>query len=144
MLPVRRANLASQLLDPFRELNIFDDLDRVYDRVFGGDSGFPAEIWEDDENLYVEIEMPGLKGEDVNVSYENSILRVEGEKKEPERKGEVRLSERRYGKFVRTFHLPNIIDADSIKASYKDGVLTITCAKKPETKPKKIQITTSD
>ena len=147
MLPVkvRRTNLPRRLLDPLADWEVFSDLDHLFDRVFGPNEGgyYPAEIWEDDENVYVEIELSGMTGEDVNVSFEDSILRIEGEKKQPERDGQTHLSERRYGKFIRTFHLPNVIDAESIKATFKDGVLTVTCAKRPESKPKKIEISVS-
>ncbi len=147
MLPakVRRSNL-SRVFDPLTDWDIFTDLDRVFDRLFGPNAGgyYPADIWEDDENIYVEMEVPGLTGDEIEVSFEGPILRVEGEKKQPERKGNIHLSERRYGRFVRTFHLPNIIDPENIKATCNKGILTITCAKKPENKPKKIEVKTEE
>ncbi len=133
------------MLEPFRDLNSLGDFEGALDRAFGAYLGgyYPAEIWEDGENVYVEVELPGLKIEDVNLSFEDGILRIEGEKKEVQRDQQVHLSERRYGKFVRTFHLPNVIDAENIQAKFVDGILSITCAKRPEVKPKKIEIKSS-
>ena len=129
------------------DIDLFSDFDHLVDRMFGSREGtrlwYRADIWEDNEHLHVAIEMPGLTPEDVNLSYEDGILRVEGEKKAPERTGEYHLAERRFGKFVRAFQLPNVVDPGSIEATFKDGILTIKLAKRPETKARHIEIKTT-
>lgn len=147
MIPVRveRRQLGPSLWgDPFGESDWFSDAGRFVDRFFGNRTSggwYPADVWEDEGNLHVAIEMPGLTADDVQVNYEDGLLRIEGDKKLPGNNGrQYHLSERRFGKFVRTFQLPNVVDPDSIKATFKDGILTITLAKRPETKARKIEI----
>jgi len=86
------------------------------------------------------MELPGVTREQIQVSYEDGALRIEGEKKAPEHKAHRHCSQRRFGKFVRTFQLPSVVDPDGISAVCKDGILTITLAKRPETKAKKIEV----
>ncbi len=150
MLPVRverRRNVPSRWLDPFADVDLWSNFDRMVERVFGGHEGmspmYPADIWEDEGMIHIELELPGMKAEEVNVSYEDGLLRIEGERTAPERKGSVHMGERVYGKFSRTFQLPNVVDPNKIQASFKDGVLEITCEKKPETKPHKIEVKTT-
>jgi HSP20 family protein len=148
MLPVRveRRNIPNRWLDPFADADLWSNFDRMVERVFGprGEGGagtfYPADIWEDAEKIHIELEMPGMKAEQVNINYEDGLLRIEGERAAPERKGNVYLAERQYGKFVRTFQIPNVVDPNSIQATFREGVLEITCEKKVESKPHKIQI----
>jgi len=149
MIPVRverHRGGPNRWLEPLGDLDLFSDFDRLVDRMFGSREGgrvwYRADVWEDNENLYVELEMPGLKSEDVNLSYEDGILRIEGEKKAPDRTGQYHLSERRFGKFVRAFQLPNVVDPNSIEATFKDGILTVKLAKRPDTKARQIEIKT--
>ena len=147
MIPVRverRRSTPSLWREPWADVDWFGDVDRFFNRFFGTrDSGgwYPADIWEDTDTLHIELEMPGLTADQVQLRYEDGILRIEGEKKLPEHKNEYHLSERRFGKFVRTFHLPNVVDPDTIKASVKDGILYVSLSKRPETKARKIEIT---
>jgi len=150
MLPVRverRRNYPSRLLEPFSYIDVMNNFDRMVDRIFGWHEGrsefYPADVWEDENMVHLELELPGVKPEDVNVSYEDGLLRIEGERKPIEHKGNIYLAERQFGKFTRTFQIPNVINPNEIKASFKDGILEISCAKKPETKPHKIQVTTT-
>jgi HSP20 family protein len=150
MLPVRverRRNVPSRWFDTFTDMDLVSNFDRLVDRVFGMREGqtefYAADVWEDEGSVHVELELPGLKVEDVNISYEDGLLRIEGEKKALEHKGNVYLSERSYGKFIRTFQIPNIVDPNSIQATFRDGILEVTAQKKPETKPHKIEIKTS-
>jgi HSP20 family protein len=133
-------------LDPFADVDLLSNFDRMVDRVFGGRESlpllYPADIWEDEENIHIEMELPGVTAENISLSYEDGLLRIEGERVSPERKGTVYMSERQYGRFSRTFQLPNVIDQNDIQANFRDGMLMITCAKKPETKPHKIEIRT--
>jgi len=150
MLPVRverRRNVPSRWLDPWSEMDLMSNFDRMVDRIFGGREGatgfYPADIWEDEDNIHIEMELPGMKPEDVSVSYEDGILRIEGEKKQVEHKGNMYLTERSYGKFIRTFQAPSTIDPNKIEAHFRDGILDIKAAKKAETKAQKIEVKTT-
>ncbi|NLE28474.1 MAG: Hsp20/alpha crystallin family protein [Phycisphaerae bacterium] len=148
MLPVRveRRHMPSRWLDPFGDADLWGNFDRMIDRVFGSREGspsfHPADIWEDAEKIHIELEMPGIMGEHVNISYEDGLLRIEGELPMPERKGNVYVAERQYGKFMRTFQIPNVVDPNKIQATFHDGILEIVCEKKVESKPHKIEIQT--
>jgi HSP20 family protein len=87
----------------------------------------------DNDNAYViTAELPGMLETDIDIKYFGQTLTIRGEKKE-EKKQNHYVSERRYGAFQRVFHVPNGIDADRIEAEFKNGVLTVTLPKTPET-----------
>jgi len=139
----KRRTWPLMLPDPLRRGDWFTDGERLFDHFFANDKiggWYPADIWEDQDSLHVELEMPSMTRDDIQVGYEDGLLKIEGEKKPPEHDVDYHLAERRYGKFVRTFHLGNVVDPDSIEATFKDGVLTVTLAKRPETKARKIKI----
>jgi HSP20 family protein len=94
------------------------------------------------DNLVVRADLPGLKKEDIEVSIQDGILVIRGEKKEEaERKGNGAVrTERFYGSFHRAVSLPAAVDDAKVKASYKNGVLELTLPKKEEAKPKQIKI----
>jgi HSP20 family protein len=137
--------------DPFRELaGLQDRMNRLFQDSYAGreedltTSGFapPVDIYEDEHNLTLKLEVPGIEEKDIDIRMENNVLTVRGERKlEKEEKEEnFHRVERRYGSFVRAFTLPNTVDPDSVKANYDKGVLKITFAKKAEAKPKQIKI----
>ncbi len=101
-----------------------------------------ADVVEDGEGYHFYFDMPGIKADSVNVQVEDGRLTVEAERKQPEREkdAEVHLSERSYGTMRRAFTLPEDASADGIKATYRDGVLEVTVAKKPEAKPTRIKV----
>jgi HSP20 family protein len=101
-----------------------------------------VDVYEDEHNVTLKIEVPGIDEKDVDVRIENNTLTVQGERKfEKEEKEEnYRRVERQYGSFTRTFTLPTTIDQESVQADYDKGVLKITLAKKAEAKPKQIQV----
>ena len=135
-------------IDPFRELaGFFENFADVTGTHGSGESTFgtftPAvDVYEDEHNLVLKLEVPGMNEEDLKVSLENSTLTVSGERKfEKEEKEEnFHRIERRYGSFTRTFRLPNTVDAEKVDASYDKGVLKITLAKRAEAKPKTIKV----
>lgn len=98
------------------------------------------EIVESDDALVVTAELPGINAKDVDVSLEEGILTIHGEKKEEKEEGKpdskYHMWERRYGSFRRSFTLPQAVDADKISAKSVDGILTITL---PKTKKAKAQ-----
>jgi HSP20 family protein len=102
----------------------------------------PVDIYEDEHNITMKLEVPGMDEKDINVHIENNTLTVHGERKfEKEEKEEnFRRVERQYGSFTRSFTLPSSLDLEQVSASYEKGVLQIKLAKKAEAKPKQIKV----
>jgi HSP20 family protein len=102
----------------------------------------PVDIYEDEHNITLKLEVPGIEEEDIDVRIENNTLTVHGERKiEKEEKEEnFRRVERRYGSFTRSFTLPTSVDSGQVSANYDKGVLKIKLAKKAEAKPKQIKV----
>ena len=123
-----------------RLANLQDELDRL----FGTQAVWaPAlDVQEDKDNYVFRAELPGLKREDIDVSLQDGVLVISGERKaeKVEEGVEVHRQERHYGKFQRALTLPTPVAADKITAQYKDGVLTVTLPKVEEAKPKKIDV----
>jgi HSP20 family protein len=107
-------------------------------------SGFvpPVDIYEDEHNITLKLEVPGIEERDIDVRVENTTLTVHGERQiEKEEKEEnFRRVERQYGSFTRTFTLPSSVDSAQVSAHYDKGVLKIKLAKKAEAKPKQIKV----
>ena len=135
---------------PFREL---EEIERRFEDVFGrtflswwpmrGVEWLPtADVIEREDSFVVQVELPGMKREDIDVSVTGTTLNISGERKaEAEVKKEgYRRRERSYGSFSRSMSLPSNVDADKIKASYEDGVLELVLPKTAETKPKKVVV----
>jgi len=137
--------------EPFSSLQ--REINRLFEDTFGaieptGD-GKPfvmpsIDVKETDKAVEVEAELPGVDEKDVQVTFEDGVLTIKGEKKtqKEESKAGYRVSERSYGSFVRTLDLPSGIDADKISADCAKGVLKITLPKLAEarSKAKKIEI----
>ena len=102
----------------------------------------PVDVYEDDHNITLKIEVPGIEEKDIDVRIENNTLVVHGERKfEKEEKEEnFRRVERQYGSFTRSFTLPNTVDAERVQAHYDKGILKVQLAKKAEAKPKQIKV----
>jgi HSP20 family protein len=101
-----------------------------------------ADISEDDNEYLIKAELPELKKEDVHVTVENGVLTLSGERKfeKEEKKKKYHRVERAYGRFVRSFTLPDDADASKVKAEFKDGVLTVHVPKSEKAKPKQIDV----
>jgi len=142
--------------EPFRDLvTLQDRMNRIFDDAFRGSRGASEEEWalggswapvvdihEQDGNLVLKAELPGIDPKDVDVRVENNVLTLRGERKldsEVKRENYHRV-ERSYGSFSRSFTLPSVVDTDKIKAEFKDGVLRLVLPKKEEAKPKQISI----
>jgi len=139
---------------PSRELStIREEMNRLFDEFFTGSPERRRELlegeWapsvdiaETDENVVVTAELPGVNQDEVNISVINNVLTLKGEKKEEKeiKKENYHRIERNYGSFQRSVSLPTGVQADKAKATYKDGVLTITIPKAEEAKPKSIKI----
>jgi len=104
-----------------------------------------VEVWEDDQCMHVEAELPGVKAEDVDITFEGGVLTIRGEKKEPEQDKQVQYHyrQRRYGQFVQQFQMPSTVDASKVIANLRDGILHLQVEKRPEVKPRKIEVKAS-
>lgn len=125
-----------------------DRLNRMFSTVFGENmqrGGWmpPVDIYETPEQeIVLKAELPDVKREDINITFEHSVLTIRGERKfdnEVKRENYQRL-ERQYGSFSRSFTLPATIDAAAITASHKEGILTIRLPLRAEAKPKQITV----
>ena len=102
----------------------------------------PVDVYEDEHNITLKIEVPGIDEKDINVSIENNTLTVHGERRfeKDEKEENFHRVERMYGSFTRSFTLPNTVDPEQVSAHYEKGVLKIQLAKKAEAKPKLIKV----
>jgi len=103
---------------------------------------FRSELQEDQNNYYVKAELPGIPKEKIDIELVNNQLRIHAEKEEEKEttNKKYHFSEISYGTFTRTYNLPRTVNSQSIKADYKEGLLTITVPKSEENKGKKIRI----
>ena len=131
-------------------LNMFDDLDRVFnslggDRLFGSFK-FPAvDIREEADHYLLEAELTGLNEKEIDVKVQGNLLMISSkkeEKNETKRSGYL-LKERRSSSFSRSFVLPKDVDREKIDARFANGLLTLTLHKLPETKPRAIEVKTN-
>lgn len=124
-----------------RVMRYFDDFPSLQNRAT--ESFSPRiDISEDDNSIFVNTELPGVKKEDIKLTIEDNILTIEGEKKNEDEKKEKNYyrTERVYGKFHRSFTLPVEVDPDKVEAKYEDGTLKISMAKLEEKKAETKQI----
>jgi HSP20 family protein len=126
-----------------------DDIDRLFDLTLRGfgENTFGAwapavDVHEDESGLTFSAEIAGMKKEDIKVDVENNVLTLSGERKfESEEQGKnFHLVERGYGSFRRSFSLPATVDPQSADATYKDGLLTVRFAKRPEVRGRTVEI----
>jgi HSP20 family protein len=138
--------------DPWRELGrLQDDVGRMFDDRLGFRAGESlgwtpsVDIYEDEEGLSLRFELAGVEPKDVDIRFENGVLTIKGERKleREEKKDNYHRVELSYGSFNRSFSLPATLDPEKIKAESKNGVLTVHLPKKPEAKPKSIQVKVS-
>ncbi len=102
----------------------------------------PVDVYEDEHNISLNIEVSGIDEKDIDVSIANNTLTVRGERKfdKEEKEENFHRIERIYGSFTRSFTLPNTVDLEQVSAHYNKGVLKIRLAKKAEAKPKQIKV----
>jgi HSP20 family protein len=143
--------------EPFRDLvGLQDRMNRLFDDSFrglsrgtgdddwsvGGTWAPAVDIYEQEGNIVLKAELPGIDAKEVDIHLENNILTLRGERKvdnEVKRENYHRV-ERAYGSFTRSFTLPTVIDQEHIKAECRDGVLKVILPKREEAKPKQITI----
>jgi HSP20 family protein len=139
--------------DPFRDLrSLQDEVNRLFStnlsRVFG-DEGIArgawnpnVDIYENKDQIVIEAELPGMNREDFDLSFENNVITLRGERRF-EKKDETdnyHRVERSYGSFTRSFTLPPTVSGDGVTAEYRNGVLRITLPKREEVKARRIEV----
>jgi HSP20 family protein len=134
-------------LTAFGAFRDFPRLPRILDEMFTAQNGgmparFALDVTESDKEYAITAELPGVKKDDIAVECTNGVLEIRAEKKSEreEKKERGRVLERTYGSFSRSLRLPEDADLDQVKASFKDGLLRLEIAKRPEAKAKTIAI----
>lgn len=153
-----------QRRDPLSELQ--HEFDSVLSRFFGSpqttsgrrSAPYAVDVHEDENNLYFEVELPGFKRNEIDITLDNNTLTISAERTETRSQGgdgqqaakgqdekggrrrETLLNERRYSYFARSFTLPPTVSSENVDAKLEDGVLFLTLRKREETKPRKISV----
>jgi HSP20 family protein len=140
--------------DPWRSLDDWrQEMDRMFhpllhrdtdtSHLIGGDWTPAVDIKEEDDRFIIHADIPGVKPEDIEITMENGVLSMRGERKfeETEQDKDFMRVERSHGVFYRRFSLPEYTNSEAIEAIGKDGVITITIPKTEEKKPKRIEVT---
>lgn len=128
-----------------------DDFQRIVQQFFGdtdttlsGAFSPALDVEETEDGFTMHVELPGVKPDQVDVSLEENVLTVSGERNFYDEKNAdgFRRVERRFGRFHRAVRLPDRVDPDKVTASYKDGLLTVIVAKSEAAKPRRIAVST--
>lgn len=151
---------ALSIWQPFREVtSLQEHVNQIFSDVFS-DEVFPkmdsleqsllapvslapkTDIYEQDDKVLLEMEAPGIREEDINLTVEGNTLTISGERKQnvERKKGRYQRVERHYGRFSRTFTLPATVDTNSIEANYEHGVLHVSMSKKADARPRQIRM----
>jgi HSP20 family protein len=101
---------------------------------------YPVDIREDDDNVYVEAELPGFNKDEIDLNLEGGVLNISAERKQEEPKGTSHLQERRFTKVQRSFTLPSSVDENNASAEFDNGVLKLSIPKKAESRRRKIEV----
>ena len=137
--------------DPFQELiTLRNAVDRLFDTSIVPSSGsqqpstwgLALDVVEEEDEFLVKAPVPGINPDDLEITFTDNVLTIQGETKAEEEKdeGSYHLRERRYGSFSRSISLGSHITADKIQANYENGVLILHLPKAEEVKPKRISI----
>ncbi len=139
--------------EPFKDLiELHEKMNRLFEETLARTRGEaeiwegawypPVDIYETDNEIVLKAELPGIDIKDIDITVEDGVLTLKGERKfeeEVKRENYHRI-ERSYGRFVRSFSLPNTVDVDKIKARMENGILKVIMPKKEESKPKQIKV----
>ena len=124
------------------------DVEQAFDQLVNGANDFvrsfaaPANLWEENGQWCVEVELPGVKQEQIDLTLEKNELKIAAERPAPEAERKYYHQERGYGRVERKITLPETADPESIEAELRDGILHLTFKKKPEAQPRKISVKT--
>ncbi len=142
--------------DPFREIrSLQDEVNRLFTASYPTSGGREemlnnwhprVDVFENNDSLVLEAELPGMTKDDFELSFENNMLTLKGERKfEKKSEGDnYHRIERGYGSFTRSFTLPATVTAEGAKAEFENGMLRVSLPKREETKARKIEITGGD
>lgn len=97
-------------------------------------------VWEADDRVTIEVDVPGIAEDNLEVSVEDGVVHISGERHKPEREGELKHQAGRFGPFQRSISLHETLDATSVTAGLECGVLTLTILRRAESQPRKIPI----
>jgi HSP20 family protein len=105
----------------------------------------PLDVYQDKDHVFVKVELPGMKKEDIQISLHENTLTISGERKQERevKEGDGYRSERFFGRFHRSITLPVAVQANNVKAQYKDGILAVSLSKAEEAKPRQIEVQVS-
>ena len=138
--------------DPFHDLrSLQDEVNRLFsgtvsrgnqDEILRGAWSPNVDIFENKNEIVLEAELPGMNSEDVNISIENNVLTLHGERRfeKKDESDNFHRVERSYGSFTRSFTLPPTVSSENAQAEFQNGVLRLTLAKREEAKPRRIEI----
>src|SRR5215471_10805465 len=140
--------------DPFRDLRTLqEEVNRLFStnltRSFGDDEGIgrgawapSVDIYENKDQIVLEAELPGMKQEDFDLSVENNVITLRGERRfeKTDESDNYHRVERSYGAFTRSFTLPQSVSSEGATAEYSNGVLRVTLPKREETKSRRIEV----
>ena len=126
------------------------EMDDLFDRLFYPSGNVksvqwmpPISVWEEGDHYCLEMDLPGLEPEEIEVTFQEGSLKISGSRSRHESEGRKYLQDERcWGDISRLIAIPDSVDPDSIEANYDDGVLRVELAKRPEVMPKKIEIAT--
>ena len=137
--------------DPFRNLSTLQEqVNRLFETSYRGRGDNSAlttwapavDIYETENELVLKADLPDVNEQDLDIQIENNMLTIRGERKfdhEVKEDNYLRI-ERTYGAFSRSFSLPNTVNAEAIKAEYKNGVLRVELPKRAESKPRQVKV----
>lgn len=125
-------------------LDVQRELDRVFDDASTSSSWRPlaTDVIETNDEVRLMMEVPGMDASELDMTIDNNVLRISGEKRalQTDEGAAWRLTERRYGRFERSFVLPRDVRSDAVEASYENGVLRVVLPKREEAKPRRVEI----
>lgn len=147
---------AASRWDPFRDLlSIQSEMNRLFGSTYGnvvdsteatGSWSPSLDIYQGEDGLTAIVELPGMTHGDVDISVEDNVLTIKGERKFYDEVSEEKFHriERRYGQYLRRISLPQHSDTGAIEAAMKDGLLTIRVPKSEQALPKRIEVMASE
>ena len=140
--------------DPFRDIrSLQSEVNRLFsgattgrEDMLNGEWLPKVDVFENENNLVLEAELPGMRRDDFDLSFENNMLTLKGERRfEKKDEGDsYHRVERSYGSFTRSFTLPPTVTVEGAKAEFKNGVLNVTLPKREETRARKIEVLGDD
>jgi HSP20 family protein len=143
------ANSKFMTYNPYKTMGDLENLQKFYQNFFGIPTRNVAttqewaptvDIYESTDELVFQSELPGFSEADFKVSTENNVLKLSGERKFDQTKYKIHHKERSQGVFERSFTVPTTFDLSNVKASYKDGILSISVPKRVEARSRQIEV----